>query len=65
MADFNTDGKSWGGTIATILLFKISQATKSDFMFVIGAGSGLLTMGYTCYKWYLLYRGNKVPKKLE
>jgi len=65
MADFNNDGISWGGTIATLLLFKISHATKSDFMFLIGAVSGLLTIGYTSYKWYLLYRKYKVPKDLE
>lgn len=65
MADFNTDGKSWCGTVATILLFKISQATKSDFMFILGALSAMVTIGYTSYKWWLLYKKRDIPKTLE
>lgn len=65
MADFNSDGKSWGGTLATIVLFKISQTTKSDLMFFLGAISAIVTIGYTTYKWYLLYKKKNVPKSLD
>lgn len=65
MADFNTDGKSWAGTVATILLFKISQATKSDVMFFLGAISAILTIGYTSFKWWLLFKRKDIPKSLE
>lgn len=65
MADFNSDGKSWGGTLATIVLFKISQTTKSDLMFFLGAISAIVTIGYTTYKWYLLYKKKNVPENLD
>lgn len=65
MADFNSDGKSWGGTLATIVLFKISQTTKSDLMFFLGAISAIVTIGYTTYKWYLLYKKKNVPESLD
>lgn len=65
MADFNLDGKSWGGTLATIVLFKITQTTKNDVMFFLGVASALVTIGYTAYKWYLLSKQKRVTKNLD
>lgn len=65
MSDYNSDGKSWVGTISAIIMFKISQATKSDLMFILTVISAAVTIGYTSYKWYLLYKKKNIPESID
>lgn len=58
MADITT-GKSWGGTIASIIMLRVSQIVQSDIMFFLGVISALLTIGYTSHKWYLMIKNHK------
>lgn len=55
MAADITTGKSWGGTIASILMLQLSQVAKSDIIFYFGCISAIVTIGYTSHKWYILY----------
>lgn len=57
MADITT-GKSWGGTIASIVMLKVSQIVQSDIMFILGVISAILTIGYTSHKWIIFIKQN-------
>ena len=58
MTDIST-GKSWGGTIGSIIMLKVSQIIQSDIMFYLGVISVLVTIGYTSHKWYLMVKNHK------
>jgi hypothetical protein len=58
MTDIST-GKSWGGTIGSIVMLKVSQLIQSDIMFLLGVISAVITIGYTIHKWILLVKNHK------
>ena len=58
MTDIST-GKSWFGTIGSIIMLRVSQIIQSDIMFYLGVISVLVTIGYTIHKWYLMIKNHK------
>lgn len=59
MAADITTGKSWGGTIGSIIMLQVSKIVQSDIIFILGVLSAVITIGYTGHKWYLLIKKNK------
>ena len=58
MTDIST-GKSWFGTIGSIIMLRVSQIVQSEILFFLGVISVLCTIGYTITKWYLIIKNHK------
>ena len=59
MAADITTGKSWGGTITSIIMLQVSKIVQSDIIFFLGVISAIVTIGYTSHKWYLMVKKHK------
>jgi hypothetical protein len=47
------------GTILTFGLGLIAKLTASDVLVYVSIGAGLMTMGFTGHKWYLMIKRGK------
>ena len=50
---------SIAGTVITLGLGLIAKLTASDVLIYVSIGAGLMTMGFTCHKWYLMIKRGK------